>query len=186
MIAHKKVLLVCIVTICYLQAISQKFTVSYTPAASGSNFSGKVFLYLSKDYKSPKDEMIGVHKFPCFSIAVKNVQPNQKVVFDDAATFYPVVLSDIERGKYYAQVVWDRNEGGRSIAESPGNIYNRPGVVNLTKNTRQSFDIVCNEVNEEQPFVETQYIKELKAPSALMTAFYRRHTTVNAAIRLPK
>ena len=186
MIAHKKVLLVCIVTICYLQAISQKFTVSYTPAASGSNFSGKVFLYLSKDYKSPKDEMIGVHKFPCFSIGVKNVQPNQKVVFDDAATFYPVVLSDIERGKYYAQVVWDRNEGGRSIAESPGNMYNQPVIVNLTKNTKQNFNIVCEEVIEEPSFTETQYVKEMKAPSALLTAFYKRPTTVNAAIILPK
>ena len=186
MIPYKKVFLICAVSICFLRGIGQKITASYTRSASEANFSGRVFLYLSKDSKSPKDEMIGVQKFPCFSITVKNVHPNQKVVFDDAATYYPVILSDIERGKYQAQVVWDRNEGGRSIGESPGNMYNQSLVVNLTKNIRQTFNIVCNEVNKEEPFVETRYIKELKAPSALLTAFYKRTTTINAAILLPK
>jgi hypothetical protein len=186
MAISKKILLLCVLAISSFAAIGQQFTASFTPAASGESFSGRVFLYLSKDSKDPKDEMVGVYKFPCFSIAVKNVQPNQKVVFDDAATFYPVALSDIERGTYHAQVVWDRNEGGRSIGESPGNMYNESVQVNLTKNTGQSFNIVCNQVMKEQPFAETQYSKELKSPSALLTAFYNRPTSVNAAILLPK
>ncbi len=130
--------------------------------------------------------MVGVELFPCFSIDVKDVKPNEKVVFDDAATFYPVVLSDIERGEYHAQVVWDRNEGGRSIGNSPGNMYNNSVLVKLTKNIQQTFDIVCNDVVKAQPFVETQYIKELKSPSALLTAFYKWPTSVNAAVILPK
>jgi len=186
MIVNKRVVIFCIVTFCYFQVIGQKFTVSYTPAASGANFSGKVFLYLSKDSKSPKDEMVGVHKFPCFSITVKNVHPNQKVAFDDAATFYPVVLSDIERGKYYAQVLWDRNEGGRSIAESPGNMYSDPVIVSISKNTNQAFNIVCREVIKKPTFTETQFVKEIEAPSSLLTAFYKRPTSVNAAVLLPK
>jgi putative esterase len=186
MISYKKIVLLGVVAFCSLQAIGQKITTSFTPDASGANFSGKVFLYLSKDSKSPKDEMVGVYKFPCFSITVKNVKPDEKVVFDDAATFYPTVLSDIERGEYHAQVVWDRNEGGRSIGDSPGNIYNESVVVKLTKNTSQSFDIVCKQVIKEKPFVESQFIKELKSPSALLTAFYKRPTSVNAAVLLPK
>jgi S-formylglutathione hydrolase FrmB len=186
MIINKKLPLLCIAAFCSMHAIGQKFTASYTSAASGANFSGKVFLYLSKDSKSPKDAMVGVENFPCYSITVTNVHPNDKVVFDDAATSYPVVLSDIERGDYHAQVVWDRNEGGRAIGSSPGNMYNTSLPVKLTKNTKQSFNIVCNEVMKERSFVETQFIKELKAPSALLTAFYKRPTTVNAAVLLPK
>jgi Putative esterase len=183
---YKKIVLLCIVIAWSLHAVSQKFTASFTPAASATSFSGKVFLYLSKDSKTPKDEMVGVEKFPCFSITVKNVKPGDKVVFDDAATSYPVVLSDIERGEYNAEVVWDKNEGGRSIGNSPGNIYSESVPIKLTKNTSQSFDIVCKEVSKEQPFVETQFIKELKAPSELLTAFYKRATSVNAAVILPK
>jgi len=186
MIVHKKAFLLCIVTICCLQSIGQKITVSFTPAASGANFSGKVFLYLSKDYRSPKDQMIGVNKFPCFSITVKNVKPNDEVVFDDAALSYAVPLSDIERGIYNAQVVWDRNEGGRSISESPGNIYSDPVIVSISKNTSEDFNIVCGEVIKKPFFTETQFVKEMKAPSALLTAFYKRPTTVNAAVILPK
>jgi hypothetical protein len=186
MIIYKKILLLGFIVACSLQAIGQKVTASFTPEALNENFSGKVFLYLSKDSKDPKDEMVGVYKFPCFSIAVKNVRPGEKVAFDDAATFYPTVLSDIERGEYHAQVVWDRNGGGRSIGESPGNMYNESVVVKLTKNTNQSFNIVCKQVIKEQPFVETQYIKLLKSPSALLTTFYKRPTFVNAAVLLPK
>ncbi len=183
---NKKILLLCFVTVCSLHAVAQKFTASFTSAASSAIFSGKVFLYLCKDSKSPKDEMVGVELFPCFSITVNNVKPGEKVVFDDAATWYPVVLSDIERGTYHAQVVWDKNAGGRSIGNSPGNMYNPSVTVKISKNTSQSFDIVCNDVIKEQAFVETQYIKELKSPSALLTAFYKRPTSVNAAVLLPK
>src|SRR5258706_3128824 len=167
-------------------AIGQKFTVSYTAASSNANFSGKVFLYLSKDSKNPKNEMVGLEKFPCFSIPVKNIKPNDKVLFNDAALSYPVQLSDIERGDYNVQAVWDKNLGGRSISNSPGNMYNVPVKVTLTKNSGQVFNIICKEVIKEMPFTETQYIKELKTPSELLTAFYKRPTTIDAAVLLPK
>lgn len=186
MISYKKILLLGFVAACSLQAVGQKITASFTPAASGESFSGKVLLYLSKDEKSPKDDMVGVHSFPCFAIDVKNVMPGQKVVFDDKAISYPTVLSDIERGTYYAQVVWDRNQGGRAIAESAGNLFNNTIVVTITKDYAKSFDIICNEVVKEPHFTETQFAKELKAPSSLLTAFYKRPTTINAAVLLPK
>src|SRR5690606_4039958 len=112
---------------------AQKINVSYN-AASSENFSGKVFLYLSKENKEPRHGMVGMDKFPCFSISVKNIKPGQKVIFDDQAISYPVAISDIERGEYYTQAVWDRNTGGRSISNSPGNIYNIPVKLKITKN----------------------------------------------------
>lgn len=167
-------------------ATAQKFTISYTPASSHENFSGKVFLYLSKENKNPKDGMIGVEMFPCFAISVKNIKPMEKVLFDDAAVSYPVALSDIERGEYNVEAVWDKNLGGRSIGDSPGNMYNMPVTLKLTKNRDQAFNIVCTEVIKEKPFIETQYIKKVKASSALLTAFYKRPATIDAAVLLPK
>ncbi len=150
------------------------------------SFSGKVLLYLSKDARSPKDEMVGVHQFPCFSITVNNVKPNDKVVFDDKAISYPVALSDIERGQYYAQVVWDKNLGGRSIGESPGNIYSDAVRINITKDRDKVFNIACNEVEKEKAFVETEFVKELRQPSTLLSAFYKRPASISAAVILPK
>lgn len=183
---YKKCCLLIAITISVLHVYGQKFSVSFTPAASDENFSGKVLLFLSKESKSPKDQMVGVERFPCFAITVNNIQPGSKILFDDNAVSYPVKLSDIERGEYNAQVVWDKNEGGRSIAESPGNMYNDAITVQLTKHTGAVFNIACNNVIKEKSFAETQFVKELKVPSALLSASYKRPTTINAAILLPK
>ncbi|HEU5054161.1 MAG TPA: alpha/beta hydrolase-fold protein [Hanamia sp.] len=186
MTKYNKCALLLLVATSFLNVQGQKFRVSFTPTASAESFSGKVLLYLSKDDPSPKDEMVGVHQFPCFSIAVNNVKPNQKILFDDNAISFPARLSDIERGEYYAQVVWDRNSGGRSIGESSGNLYNKAIRIKITKDDGEVFNIVCNEVTPELPFIETQFVKEIKQPSALLSAFYKRPFTINAAVILPK
>src|SRR6185295_15758914 len=86
----------------------QQISVSYSKTAYAKSFSGKVFLYLSKDNREPKTGEVGIQSFPCFAIDVKNVQPGQAVVFDDKAVSYPTALSDLERNEYYIQAVWDR------------------------------------------------------------------------------
>lgn len=165
---------------------AQKIEVSYDTAASREIFSGKVYLYLSKYEREPKNGAVGMQSFPCFSITVKNIQPGQVVVFDDAANAYPVLLSDIERGVYNAQVVWDKNQGGRSIAETAGNMYNEPVKINITKTREQVFGIKCSAVLKDIPFKETPNTKELKIPSALLSLFYGRPVTIDASVRLPK
>ena len=62
-------------------------------------------MYLHKENKKPQNNDIGLFSFPCFSINVKNIQPGATVVIDDKANYYPVKLSDIERGDYYVQAV---------------------------------------------------------------------------------
>jgi hypothetical protein len=184
--SHFRILLLAIALAYCLPVSAQKFVAKYTQAASNEPFTGKVFLYLSKESKSPKDDMPGVFSFPCFSIDVKNVKPGQSVTFDDNAIFYPTPLSDIERGTYHAQVVWDRNLGGRPIGGSPGNMYNKSVLVAIAKDRGQTFTITSDQAIPDPAFTETQFIKELKTPSALLTAFYKRPTTVNAAVILPK
>lgn len=167
-------------------ALAQKIKVTYNPPTGEEAFSGNVFLYLSKDNKNPKDGDVGTSFFPCYRTTVKNIKPNQSVLFADRAVSFPEPLSDIERGEYYLQAVWDRNLGGRAIGSSPGNLYNKTIKVKLTKNANQVFTIQCTEVVPEPSFVETKHTKEVKAPSKLLTAFYERPTTINAAVVLPK
>ncbi|WP_347374069.1 alpha/beta hydrolase-fold protein [Aequorivita sp. Q41] len=165
---------------------AQQFKTSYSSADFEGPFSGKVFLYLSKENKRPKDGFVGITSFPCYSIDVENIMPGATVVFDDTAKSYPVKLSDIERGNYYAQVVWDRNLGGRAINESPGNIYNPAIEVTITQNREEIFTLKCSETIAERLFIETEFIKELKAPSTLLSKFHTKEITVNAAVILPK
>lgn len=165
---------------------AQQIKVSYSSKAFEGVFSGKVLLYLSKDGKTPKDLAIGLPTLCCFAIDVSQIKPNTTVLFDDKAISYPVNLSDIERGDYYVQAVWDRNLGGRSIGNSVGNMFSEPIKIKLTKDYNKTFSITCNQIISAPSFKETVYKKELKAPSTLLSAFYKRPVTVDAAVILPK
>ena len=170
----------------FLFTFCQQFSVSYSKGAFDKPFSGKVFLYLNKDNREPRSGAVGIESFPCFAIDVKNVQPGQAVFFDDKAISYPAVLSDLERNEYYVQAVWDRDLGGRAIAESPGNIYSKTIKVKLTKDLKKVFSIQCTEVIPQQDFKDTKFVKELKVESPLLSAFHQRSFSLGAAVILPK
>lgn len=167
-------------------AFAQKIQATYSSSAFAGPFSGKVILYLSKELHSPKDAVNNIPPLCCFAITVKDIKPNTAVVFDDSAVSYPVMLSDIERGGYYAQVVWDRNTGGRNIGNSPDNMYNRSVKLSFTKNHSQVFSISCDSVIPHPVFTEVPFMKELQVHSSLLSSFYHRKTTVNGAVNLPK
>jgi S-formylglutathione hydrolase FrmB len=129
--------------------------------------------------------MVGLEPAAYFSVTVKDIAPGQPITIDDKAVSYPATLSNIERGDYYVQAVWDRNLGGRSIAESEGNLYTDAQKITLTKDYNASFTLVADKINPAPTFKETAFDKELKAPSKLLTDFHQKNITVNAAVILP-
>ncbi len=176
-----------LVSLFLVNGFGQQFNVSYPPSLYDKAFTGNVIVYLSKESKEPKDAFIGFDLIPCFSVFVKNVQPGQVVIIDDKAISYPTTLSNIERGAYYVQVVWDRNLGGRSIAASEGNLYNLTQKINLTKDTKKILRIAATQLIPPVPnFDESEFVKELKAPSSLLSRFHGKPMTVDGAVILPK
>lgn len=167
---------------------AQQIKVSFSPEAFEGEFSGKVLLYVSKDGENPKDSGVGLPKLSCFSIDVNQIKPNTNVLFDDNADSFPVTLSNIERGEYYVQIVWDRNIGGRnrSIGNSVGNMYSEPVKVNFTKDIKKKISILCDQTIANSVFTETEFVKELKVPSALLSAFHKKQVSIDAAVILPK
>lgn len=165
---------------------AQKIKVIYQSADSKDKFSGKVYLYLAKDNRQPMSAMVGFEQAAYYSITVKDIKPGQFVMFDQKSTSYPVALNAIERGIYFVQAVWDKNLGGRAIFESPGNLFNNSIRFEIEENKEQVYNIVCDQVVKEKTFVETKFSKEEKTNSPLLTAFYKRTTTINAAVILPK
>lgn len=162
----------------------QKIKTSYSESVYSEPFSGKVLLYLSRENKQPKDAGFGT-PFYCFAINVSNIKPNAEVTFDDSSISFPMNLSKIERGKYYAQVVWDRNTGSRKIGTSPDNIYSETIDLNFTTDINEVFSISCPLKIGPLIFKGSKYLKEVKIPSALLTKFYKRPATIDAAIILP-
>jgi len=165
---------------------AQVFKVSFPDSVLNRPFTGRVLVYLSRENKNPMTTVPGVNPSPCFSVMVNNVKPMETVILNDLATAYPVKLSELERGTYNVEVVWDRNLGGRTIAESAGNIFSITQKVNLGRDLKQVYTLTATETIKPKIFTETTYTKEIRVPSKLLSDFYHRETTVNAAVFLPK
>jgi hypothetical protein len=168
-----------------LNSSAQKFTVTYPESLFNKSFTGNILVYLSKNNKDPKAGMVGLDIFPCVRVFAEHVKPGEPVVIDDKASAFPVALSDMERGEYHVQVVWDRNLGGRAISESPGNLYSTTQKIKFTKNYAQVYAISASGIVSERVFKDAQYAKELKVPSALLSKFHHRPVNMNAAVLLP-
>ncbi|MET1056897.1 MAG: alpha/beta hydrolase-fold protein [Pedobacter sp.] len=166
--------------------MAQKLSVMYPDTLLKQPFTGNILVYLSKTNSNPKSGIAGLDIFPCLRVYVKNVKAGVPVIIDDKAIAFPVALSDMERGEYYVQVVWDRNFGGRSIAESPGNLSAATQKINFTKDVSKIFTIQAGNILPETVFKDTQYAKEFKVPSVLLSKFHHGSKTISAAVLLPE
>ncbi|WP_258105843.1 alpha/beta hydrolase-fold protein, partial [Marinoscillum sp. MHG1-6] len=165
---------------------AQNFNVSYSSELLIESFSGSILLYLSKENPNPKDAFLPIELPPVYRVEALNLKPNEEIIFDDSSISYPVELSNIERGEYFIQAVFDRNLGGQFIATSPGNLYSEPIKVTLDKDFTKSTPIVCTRMVQEIPFNETERLKELKLKSSLLTEFHNEETFISGAVQLPE
>ena len=159
---------------------AQKFYVSYKPSVYKGPFTGNVILYLSNKDESPKDR-IG---WPCYRMRVKNIMPDQQIIFTDSALSYPTLLSRLPRGDYYVQAVWDLNIEGRIIGQSVGNLYNISRKITFS-DTAEGFALVCNKAVPPPVFEDTKYVREIKVQSALLTRFQHKPEYISGAAILP-
>ncbi|MDN3584598.1 alpha/beta hydrolase-fold protein [Mucilaginibacter flavus] len=162
-------------------AKAQRFYVSYKPSVYKGPFTGNVILYLSNKNENPKNET----GWPCYRMKVKNIMPDQQIVFDDSALSYPTLLSRAPRGNYYVQAVWDLNIDGRIIGQSTGNMFNSSRKVNLN-DTKEAFALVCDQVVPPPVFANSKYVKQIKVSSKLLTKFSHKQEYIQGAVILPK
>lgn len=171
---------------CFTNSFAQQFKVSYSASASDKPFTGKVYLYLSKNNLSPKDGSIGLEPLHVFAVAVKDIKPGEEVTIGDMAVSYPVIASEMERGEYNIQAVWDLNLGGRSIAASVGNIFSKSQKIAVTKDNSKIFNIIADQVvPSKKEFKNSEFVKEFKVSSKLLSDFYNKNFKLKAAVQLP-
>ncbi|WP_189360506.1 alpha/beta hydrolase-fold protein [Algibacter mikhailovii] len=182
----KNYILIIILIIIAFQAKAQIFEVSFDSSIMNGDFSGNVLLYLSKEKKSPKDIFVGLELTPVYRVVVKDLKAGDPVVFNDNSVSYPVELSNIERGEYYVQAVFDLNLGDANIGSSSGNLYSEPIQINLTKDFDTVFKISADKVIQPITFNDTEFLKELSVKSYLLSQFHNKDIFVKAAVSLPK
>ena len=181
----KKLLLFCTVLLLTVSLHAQQFNVSFSEDILSEPFTGNVLLYLSQENKNPKNAFVPLELPPVYRIQISNLQPNETVLFDDSAISYPNTLSNIERGDYYVQVVFDRNLGGQTIGTSPENLYSETQQITFDKNFNTTHTLQANQVVPEIQFKETKQLKELALKSELLSEFHNKEVTIAGAVSLP-
>ena len=172
----------CLLLAALLPAVSPltaQITVSFPAGVSSKPLDGRVLLLLSTD--PAKEPRMQIDDSPrsqiVFGTTVEGLAPDQALTITNEAAGYPIrSLNDVLPGDYYVQAVWDRNLGGRAIAESPGNMYSPPMKVRLTKDTGERFNLICDQVVAARPFVPAPFVKELKVASELLSRSQGRST----------
>lgn len=167
------------------QALALRFSVTYPQSLFAGPFNGRVVIYLSRHAEQPR---LGPDWFapePMYSQKFRDVLPGTPMVIDETATGFPGNLSQLPPGEYRVQAVIDRNLGGRSIGESPGNLYSEAILMRLDPAEDRTILLVCDRMVRERRLRETSRLKEVRVVSRILSRFYGRTTTLNAAVSLP-
>jgi S-formylglutathione hydrolase FrmB len=164
-----------------------EFSVSIADGLLQTPFTGRVVVYLSTMRSEPRFGPNWFNPQPAFSQKFKNIGPNEPMVIgQDAIGGVPGSMRDLKAGEYTVQAVVDLNLGGRSIGESPGNLYSVPKRAYIGPLSDSVIKIECTKVVADKLFKDTPAAKAARMQSKLLSAFYGRPANMRAAVILPE
>jgi hypothetical protein len=183
---YKKIL-PCAILLTYGMALcAQQFVISFSCDTCRATFSGEVLIYTSQTEKEPRLNGNWSQAEPLLRTTVRNLQPGKTfLITDKNCVAYPVPPSGWERGTYFVQAVFDRNDRGeRPMGNSEGNHYSLGRQV-VFGEKNQKIALPCNSTVAFRPFKNTTYSREIRIRSKLLSDFHKRDIFIAAAVGLP-
>lgn len=105
------------------------FHIRFDAAVRSAPATGRLVIYLLKDdasksdHPQPAGEYLFTNPQPIYGVDVKNLPPGQAMIINDSATSFPVELSKLPSGGYFAQAVLRLNPISGNWRHEPGNLY---------------------------------------------------------------
>lgn len=138
-----------------------RFVVSFPKSVRATPISGRALLFLSRRERGePRSDLNWFAPDPVFAIDIKDFQPDDFLVFlpdkfkNPDALAFPGRLDRLESGIYFAQVLIDQDNTRRNFNDGPGNLYSTPVQVELTGSTGPTYELIANQVIEEETHEE--------------------------------
>ena len=166
-------------------APSAEFVLTFDKAALDKPFTGRAYVILLRS--EPRPVAGGLNWFdpePAFAKDVKDWKPGDELTLD-ASAVSTVPVEKIKPGTYFAQAVIDRDLGGRSFTNSPGNLYSKPVKLAFDPKTTGKVPLKLDQTATEPKFPETENVKLLEVESARLTKFHGKPMTLRAGVILP-
>ncbi len=186
---------------------NNSIAVSFVESINSEQLDGRLLLMLSNnDEKEPRFQINdGLNTQLIFGMNVDGMTPGETITFDDSVFGYPYPsLSDVPPGAYNVQAVlhvyetFDLSTGhtvklpmdngeGQQWNISPGNVYSKPFLIEVTEKGIQNIDVVMDQVIPpiEEP-ADTEWIKHIKVKSEKLSEFWGRDVYLGAHVLLPK
>jgi hypothetical protein len=178
------------------------FQISYSAAANPGPVTGRLILVLAiKNDREPR-LTVAPNGSAILGVDIDHLQPGQIATLNSTAVAYPVKLSDLPPGDYYAQAVIDvytevhrsdghtlwvhMNDGSEETFNvAAGNLYS--DVVKVHLGSGEDFKLQINHVIPPSKVPEdSAWVKHVRIRSEKVSAFWGRPVYVNATVLLPK
>lgn len=181
------------------------FALSFSADASSEALDGRLLLILSKDDKSEPRFQVrpGVNAVQIFGMNVDDMAPGDVIILDESVFGYPYdSLSELPPGEYFVQALLHKYDtftlsNGKSVklpmdqgegqqwAESPGNIYSEPRIVQVGRAATAIPIVMETVIAAIEPPTDTDFIKHVKIRSELLSDFWGRDMYLGAHVLLP-
>jgi hypothetical protein len=165
---------------------AQQFAVSFSCDTCRAAFTGEVVVYTSKTEKEPRLNNNWTQAEPLLRARVRGLKPGDTFIIDDKnCAAYPVPPSGWERGAYFVQAVFDRNDRGeRPMGNSEGNHFSKSRQVVFDQKT-EKIALPCDSTVAFRAFQNTHYSREIRLRSKLLSDFHGRDVFIAGAVGLP-
>jgi S-formylglutathione hydrolase FrmB len=150
---------------------------------------GRLLLVLSRDPDVEPRSAIGetgLKAPPLLGVDVKGLTAHSKIVIDRKAAIFPLAnLAKLPSGDYRVQAVFHSNRD-LNLPDAPGNLFSDPVSVKLDPARGGVKLELAHKIPEEQPPLETDYVKYVKIKSELLSKFHGRPMFLRAGVILPR
>src|SRR5882724_11620967 len=166
-----------------------EFQVTFDKAVSPTPFTSRVFVVLSSANRASDKPPLMLNWFdpePVFAIDVKDWNPGETRVIGADSIHHKFALDKLPKGKYKAQAILDRDQGGISFAASESNGYSKLVPLDYDPANAGPVKLHIDQVYHEPEFKETDRVKLVDIESKLLSEFHKKPIHLRAGVVLPK
>jgi hypothetical protein len=183
-------------------AHAQRFEVSYSASAHPGPLTGRLILIVSKREQPEPRLTLSPQGAAIFGIDLDRLAPGRPAIVDDQAVGYPMRLSELPPGEYFAQAVVNvyeqvRRADGHTIwvhvndgtieffNTAPGNLYSDMQRIRIGDGGTVRIAVTRVIPPATRP-ADTEWLKHVSIQSRKLTQFWGRPTFIHATVLLPK
>jgi len=163
---------------------ADEFHIQFKTQAVEDEFHGRIYLLFQEDpEKEPLYHFTGPH--PLYATETRTFSASETIIMDGATQGFEGPLRKLPVGNYSVRAVLDQSQQGRDFVFSSGNLYSSKLTVEWNPESKKVIKLLIEHRYEKGPFVESEFMKEIRFRSSILSRFHHRDIFIEATVILP-